>query len=228
MQEKENTGALREPQGPQKQSWSLSKNPGSLSLSKGPNDFSYPLLTQLFLGLIFGFLNHAVYFLQSFNPVPLYMDTLFTVTASFFGPVSGVFAAALYHILYLFFYPDVAISSLVWMICSLTIVLIIRLYIKIRKKVEFPDIILLIFLIALIISVEGAVIFTVLNALTDFVEDSQIKFMYALLNSNNVSVFVSALLPRVPVNILDKAICVLLGWFSYKGVRKLLKLPKIA
>ena len=152
------------------------------------------------------------------------MDTLFTVTASFFGAVSGVIAAALYHILYLFFYHDVAISSLVWMICSLTIVLIIRVYIKIRKKVEFPDIILLIFLIALIISVEGAVIFTVLNALTDFVEDSQIKFMYALLNSNNVS----ALLPRVPVNILDKAICVLLGWFSYKGVRKLLTLPKIA
>ena len=204
------------------------ENTGTLSLSKGPNDFSYPLLTQLFLGFIFGFLNHAVYFLQSFNPVPLYMDTLFTVTASFFGPVCGVLTAALYHIMYLSFYPDVAISSLVWMICSLTIVLIIRLYIKIRRKVEFPDIILLIFLIALIISVEGAVIFTVLNALTDFVEDSQIKFMYALLNSNNVSVFVSALLPRVPVNILDKAICVLLGWFSYKGVRKLLTLPKIA
>ena len=151
------------------------------------------------------------------------MDTLFTVAASFFGAVSGVIAAALYHILYLLFYQNVAASSLVWMICSLTIVLIIRLYIKIRKRVEFPDIILLIFLIALIISVEGAIIFTVLNALTNFTEDSQIKFMYALLNSNNVSVFVSALLPRGPVNILDKAICVLLGWFSFKGVRKILE-----
>ena len=210
MPEKETTG-------------SLSQSERSLSLSKGPNDFSYPLLTQLFLGFIFGFLNHAVYFLQSFNPVPLYMDTLFTVAASFFGAVSGVIAAALYHILYLLFYQNVAASSLVWMICSLTIVLIIRLYIKIRKRVEFPDIILLIFLIALIISVEGAVIFTVLNACTNFTEDSQIKFMYALLNSNNVSVFVSALLPRVPVNILDKAICVLLGWFSFKGVRKILE-----
>ena len=206
---------------------SLSQSERSLSLSKG-QPFTYPLLIQILLGIIFGFLNHAVYFLQSFNPVPLYMDTLFTVAASFFGAVSGVIAAALYHILYLVFYQNVAASSLVWMICSLTIVLIIRLYIKIRKRVEFPDIILLIFLIALIISVEGAVIFTVLNACTNFTEDSQIKFMYALLNSNNVSVFVSALLPRVPVNILDKAICVLLGWFSYKGVRKLLTLPKIA
>ena len=196
---------------------------GSLRLSKGPQEFTSPLLLQILLGIIFGFLNHAVYFLQSFNPVPLYMDTLFTVAASFFGAVSGVIAAALYHILYLLFYQNVAASSLVWMICSLTIVLIIRLYIKIRKRVEFPDIILLIFLIALIISVEGAVIFTVLNACTNFTEDSQIKFMYALLNSNNVSVFVSALLPRVPVNILDKAICVLLGWFSFKGVRKILE-----
>lgn len=196
---------------------------GSLRLSKGPQEFTSPLLIQILLGIIFGFLNHVVYFLQSFNPVPLYMDTLFTVAASFFGAVSGVIAAALYHILYFVFYQNVEVSSLAWMICSLTIVLIIRLYINIRKRVEFPDIILLIFLIALIISLEGAVIFTVLNACTNFTEDSQIKFMYALLNSNNVSVFVSALLPRVPVNILDKAICVLLGWFSFKGVRKILE-----
>ena len=190
--------------------------------------YKKPLLIQILLGLAFGLLNHGVYFLQSFNPVPLYMDTLFTVTASFFGAVSGVIAAALYHILYLFFYHNVELSSLVWMICSLTIVLIIRLYIKIRKKVEFPDIILLIFLIALIISLEGAIIFTILNKLADFKEDSQIKFMYALLNNNSFSVFVSALLPRVPVNILDKAICVFLGWFSYKGIQKLFTLSKKA
>jgi len=184
------------------------------------------LLVQILLGIVFGLLNHGVYFLQSFNPVPLYMDTLFTVTASFFGPVSGVISAALYHLLYLFIYTEAVVSSLVWMICSLSIVLIIRIYIKIRKRVEFPDILLLIFLIALIISLEGAIIFTILNAMTAFVEDSQIKFMYALLNSNNFSVFVSALLPRVPVNILDKAICVFLGWFSYRGIQKLFTLSK--
>ena len=192
------------------------------------NQFLYSLKIQILLGLALGLLNHAVYFLQSFNPVPLYMDTLFTVTASFLGPVSGVIAAAVYHILYLFIYPNVEISSLVWMICSLTIVLIIRLYVKIRKRVEFPDIILLIFLIALIISFEGAVIFTILNTWANFIEDSQIKFMYALLNNNSFSVFVSALLPRVPVNILDKAICVLLGWFSFKGLQKLFTLSKRA
>ena len=190
--------------------------------------YKKPLLIQILLGLAFGLLNHGVYFLQSFNPVPLYMDTLFTVTASFFGPVSGVIAGVLYHVLYLFIYTDVALSSLVWMICSLTIVLIIRVYIKIRKRVEFPDIILLIFLIALIISLEGAIIFTILNAVTAFVEDSQIKFMYALLSSNSFSTFVSALLPRVPVNILDKAICVFGGWFSYRGIQKLFTLSKKA
>lgn len=192
------------------------------------NPYIISLKWQIPLGILFGLLNHGVYFLQSFNPVPLYMDTLFTVTASFFGPVSGVLAAALYHILYLFIYLNVALSSLVWSICSLSIVLIIRLYIRIRKKIEFPDIILLIFLIALIISLEGAIIFTILNSWTDFIEDSQIKFMYALLNSNSFSVFVSALLPRVPVNILDKAICTLLGWFSFLGLQKLFTLSKKA
>ena len=192
------------------------------------NQFLYSLKIQILLGLALGLLNQAVYFLHSFTPVPLYRDTLFTVTASFLGPVSGVIAAAVYHILYLFIYPNVEISSLVWMICRLTIVLIIRLYVKIRKRVEFPDIILLIFLIALIISFEGAVIFTILNTWANFIEDSQIKFMYALLNNNSFSVFVSALLPRVPVNILDKAICVLLGWFSFKGLQKLFTLSKRA
>lgn len=166
------------------------------------NPYIISLKWQIPLGILFGLLNHGVYFLQSFNPVPLYMDTLFTVTASFFGPVSGVLAAVLYHILYLFIYPNVALSSLVWSICSLSIVLII--------------------------SLEGAIIFTILNSWTDFIEDLQIKFMYALLNSNSFSVFVSALLPRVPVNILDKAICTLLGWFSFLGLQKLFTLSKKA
>ena len=45
--------------------------------------------------------------------------------------------------------------------------------------------------------------------------------MFAFLSQNNVSTFISALLPRVPVNILDKGICVTLGYFAFKGMKKL-------
>ena len=192
------------------------------------SQFTYPLKWQIPLGLIFAALNVGVNYLQKFNPLPLYMDTIFTITASFFGGACGAISALLYHITTTFIYEKVPLWSLVWVICSLTIVIIIRIYIKIRKKIEIPDLILLVFLISLIVSLEGATIFTLLNVFTGYNEDSQVKFMYALLSSNNISAFISALLPRVPVNILDKAISVSIGWACYKGIGKLISPAKKA
>lgn len=142
--------------------------------------FTYSLKWQLPLGIVFALLNIAVNYLQNFNPVPLYMDTIFTISASFFGGVCGIISALLYHITTTVIYAKVPLWSLVWAICSLTIVLIIRVYIKIQKKIEITDLILLVFLISLIVSVEGATIFTFLNVFTGYKEDSQVKFMYAL------------------------------------------------
>lgn len=186
--------------------------------------FTYSLKWQIPLGIIFACLNIGVNYLQNFNPVPLYMDTIFTISASFFGGICGIISGLLYHITTTIIYSKVPLWSLVWAICSLTIVLIIRVYIKIRKKIEIPDLILLVFLISLIVSIEGATIFTVLNVFTGYNEDSQVKFMYALLSSNSISVFISAWLPRVPVNILDKAISICIGWLSFKGFKKLIGL----
>ena len=190
--------------------------------NKNPSPFTYSLKWQIPLGIIFTCLNILVNYLQNYNPVPLYMDTIFTITASFFGGICGLISGLLYHITTTIIYAKDPLWSLVWAICSLTIVLIIRIYIRIRQKIEITDLILLVFLISLIVSIEGATIFTVLNVFTGYKEDSQVKFMYALLSSNSISVFISALLPRVPVNILDKAISTCIGWLSYKGVRKLI------
>ncbi len=179
-----------------------------------------PLKIQIPLGIAFAFLNLGLHFLNRFNPVPLYADSLFTVSAAFFGLTSGLICAVLSHILFLLAYHFGA-ESLFWMICSLSIVAIIRLYLKRRTVIEVADIILLIFLITLIVSFEGAIIFMLLNALADYEEDSQIRFMYTFLSSSNIPSFISALLPRIPVNIIDKAICVPLGCLCYKGVRKI-------
>ena len=184
--------------------------------------FTYPIKWQILLGLAFAALNIGVNYLQNFNPIPLYMDTIFTITASFFGGICGVLSALLYHVTTTFIYAKVPLWSLVWVICSLTIVLLIRGNIKIRKRIELPDLILLVFVIALTVSLEGAAIFTVLNVFTGYKEDSQVKFMYALLSNNSISKFISALLPRVPVNILDKAVSMAIGWPCFKGVAKLI------
>lgn len=190
--------------------------------NKNTSPFTYSLKWQIPLGIIFACLNIGINYLQNYNPVPLYMDTIFTITASFFGGICGLISGLLYHITTTIIYAKVPLWSLVWAICSLTIVLIIRIYIKVRQKIEITDLILLVFLISLIVSIEGATIFTVLNVFTGYKEDSQVKFMYALLSGNSISAFISALLPRVPVNILDKAISICIGWLSYKGVKKLI------
>ncbi|MBO4704241.1 MAG: hypothetical protein J5647_00700 [Spirochaetaceae bacterium] len=185
------------------------------------------LTTQLWIGVLCAALEFGLYFLYQniFNPLPLYMDTLFTTAASFFGPISGCICAFLFHAIsiFIFKYP---LYNFAWSICSFSVVLIIRLYVSIRKKsigkkLEVLDIVLLVFIVALIISIEGALIFTTLNFIVNYTEDSQVRFMFAFLSQNNVSTFISALLPRVPVNILDKGICVTLGYFAFKGMKKL-------
>lgn len=196
--------------------------------NKTSSQFTYSLKWQIPLGIIFALFNIGINYLQNFNPVPLYMDTIFTITASFFGGICGLISGLLYHISTTFIYAKVPLWSLVWAICSLTIVLIIRVYIKVRQKIEITDLILLVFLISLIVSLEGATIFTVLHVFTGYREDSQVKFMYALLSSNSISVFISAWLPRVPVNILDKAISISIGWASFRGIKKLIALVEKA
>ncbi|MCR4940911.1 MAG: hypothetical protein K5930_12525 [Treponemataceae bacterium] len=180
-----------------------------------------PIVTQIILGFLFAALNLGVKFLQDLNPIPLYMDTIFTIAASFFGGLCGSICATLHHVVCSIIVEKNA-SGLVWSLCSYTVVLIIRLYVRKRKKQEFLDILLIIFIMAIIISIEGALIFTVMNVLNTYREESQVRFMYSFLSRNNLPVFVSALLPRVPVNILDKGICVSLGYLCHKGIKKLL------
>ncbi len=192
--------------------------------------YSISLKFQISFGIILAFCNLGLNFLNQVKPefsIPLYLDTLFTVTASLFGTISGLICAILYH-LACTFANHYELVTLVWTICNVSVVIIIRLYILKHRKIYPFDIIVLTFLAALIISLEGAMIVTVLNAITEYKEDSQIRFMYGLLSSNSVPVFISALLPRVPVNILDKGICFTLGYLSYVGINKIIKAAKKA
>ncbi len=179
------------------------------------------LLLQILAGIIFAFLNFGTHYLNGFNPVPLYADTLFTTTAAFISGLCGTVCVVLFHLLFIIVYHSEA-YSLAWGICSLSVVIIVRLYLRKRSIIELIDVILLIFITAIIISLEGAVIFTILDAITNYKEDSQVRFMYGLLSQNSIPVFISALLPRVPVNILDKALCLSLGYLLYKWLKKMM------
>ena len=61
-------------------------------------------------GIYFCGLECWVNYLQKFNPIPLYMDTIFTITAAFFGGVSGFISALLYHVTTTYIYPEFRVS----------------------------------------------------------------------------------------------------------------------
>ena len=181
---------------------------------------------QIPLGVAFGLMNLAPHYLNSHFRLPLYMDTIFTVTAAFFSLTAGLVCAAVFHIVSVFIY-HFSPYSLFWAICSFSIVVIIRFYVSRKEKIGLIDIVFLIFLISFIISFEGAAVFTVMNMLTNFTETSQVRFMYSLLKSANLPVFISALLPRIPANIVDKTIAMIFGWLCYKGICRILSEKKV-
>lgn len=177
---------------------------------------------MFFLGVVFAFLNLGLHYLNSFFSIPLYMDTLFTVTAAFFSLASGIVCALVFHLVCTLVY-DFPLYSMAWSVCSLTVVFIIRFYLAKRDENSLFDILAIFFIIVLVVSFEGAVIFTILEASANYADDSQVRFMYTLLRSFKIPVFLSALLPRFPVNLVDKAICVPLGFLCYKGLDRIFR-----
>ena len=182
---------------------------------------------KFLLAVVFAFLNLGLHYLNSSFSFPLYLDTLFTVTASFFSLVSGVACALVFHLLCIFV-NDFPLYSMAWSVCSLTVVFIIRFYLAKRDENSIFDILAIFFIIVIVVSFEGAVIFTILEASVNYADDSQVRFMYTLLRSFKIPVFLSALLPRFPVNLVDKAICVPLGFLCYKGLDRIFRRKSVA
>lgn len=202
----------------------ISKNE---SLVTSQNSFpKYSILFQIIFGFVFAGLNFLVSLINSFEIIPLFLDTIFTATASFFGLLCGLVCATVYHALCIIIWKEELIKF-IWALCSYSLVIIIRLYIRKKTKLALVDIINLIFLNAVIISIEGAFFFLILHALIKYNEDSVVRTMHLILIKNNVSIFVSSLLSRIPVNILDKGISIVGGYYSYLGIRKLYNKIKI-
>ena len=101
---------------------------------------------------------------------------------------------------------------------------IIRLYLHKKDKINFLNDLLPIYLTAvLVISLEGAIISTILYQTADYQESTGIRFLTVILIRQQLPVIFSALMSRIPINILDKAITTLLGYLIYLGADKFLK-----
>lgn len=154
--------------------------------------------------------------------IPLYMDCIWTVAASFFSPVSGIICGTLYH-LPVIFLLDHNMLSLVYILCSLSVVLCVRIFVSYRKKMPFAlSLLILIVSMSLLISIEGGIIYSINFGYFEYIEESSANdFIYSFF-LRGFSFLMSGILGRIPINLLDKTIACLCGWLIYKGFRRLL------
>ena len=180
----------------------------------------YSIWFQLVLGLICGLLNMFGSKMAEGLSLPIFNDTLFTVLASFFGWTAGITSALGYHILFCLFIQN-GFSGFLFVICSLSMVLIVRLYIKNKEKLSLMDFVFMIFISALVISFEGGIIFVFVFNQFDFKETVEVNKITYILIRQQIPLLFSSWLSRIPVNLLDKTLAVLAGGYGAIGLGKL-------
>ena len=177
---------------------------------------------QLVLGILCGVLNYLLIVIREFFKIPLFLDTVFTMLASFYGPAAGCIAAFLCHLFALLFDTN---SNLLWMICSLTIVLVIRLFSRNGKPVPWTGIVWILILTVVLITVEGTIIASLLYFTgADYLEPSSLSTSVFVLLTSGVSYFAVAFLVRLPVNLIDKTVSLILALLVYFLAAKIRRL----
>lgn len=182
----------------------------------------HSLLFQILFGILCGILNRFFEFFCALG-VPLYLDTIFTVSASLFGIVSGIISIVVFHLFspITFNLEPYQPSTLFFSICSLTMVFIIHYFTKNEKKLDIGKIIILILIITFVVAIEGGIIYVFVFKQFNYQESTQAKYItYALLRQN-VSIIVASILPRIPLGLVDKSISVIVGYYFAVLVQKI-------
>ena len=175
-------------------------------------------LIQIAVGVLAGILETlTAHFSQPL--IPLYMDSIWNVAASFYSLASGLACGIFFQIAVVvlgFSKP----ASLVFAICSLTITLTVRLFVRLKPRFtnltqKILGIIVLIIALTFLISIEGGLLYILIFDATRYGElSSTNSFVYSFFMQGFPYAF-SAIVGRIPVNLADKTIAVLVGGGIY-------------
>lgn len=184
------------------------------------NRFSYPILFQVFIGILCLGLNVLTVHLVQTSSNPLFLDSVFTIMASFFGWISGLMVGFLSNFAF-YVFLDFELESSLFTICSVSITLIVRLFLHNRTKISTFDLLSMYLLTVLVISLEGAILYTILYNAADFKEETGVRYFTLILVRQQIPLIFSAFLARIPINLIDKVISVFAGYLFYLGIDKL-------
>ncbi len=195
---------------------------------------SLPIWQQIVLGLVLGILNNLFnIFIINFH-IPLFLDEIFIFAASLFGWCSGFCSVFAFHIIcsymsYALFWSGgisffsfeslkafigdmVGNNGYLFIICSITVVVVVRLYFKAKERRTPAHLLFVGLLLALLISIEGGLVFCFYYYTTSFNERNALGDIEMLLLRHHLPLPMAAILSRIPVNLIDKLIAAFAGF----------------
>ena len=204
----------------------------------GPGDSDDPffhasLPAQLVMGAVFGALNVLVTQLVNLLHIPLFLDEFFNAAGAFFGWAGG-FTSVLVHRTLSIILPAVANPEqfsfvpidCLFGICDIPVVVLVRLMFRKDRHISMIKLLLCGVILAIIISILGGGIFTFLFTFCGYGEISSVRYLTMLLTGSRIPLAPSAMLSRIPINLIDKPACVFLGYLIARLVRRLLNMKQ--
>lgn len=193
--------------------------------------FHASLPAQLVMGAVFGALNVLVTQLVNLLHLPLFLDEFFNAAGAFFGWTGG-FTSVLVHRTISIILPAVANPErfsfvpidCLFGLCDIPVVVLVRLMFRRDRHISTVKLLLCGVILAIIISILGGGIFTFLFTCCGYGEVSSVRYLTMILTGSRIPLAPSAMLSRVPINLVDKPLCVFLGFLIARLVRRLLNM----
>ena len=178
-------------------------------------------------------LNIASAMLASTLKLPAFLDTIFTVAITFYsGLIPGIIVAALFNpamtlIRCAMTGSELFLYDFLYALCGILIVIACWLFSRNKKEFHFNRRVTLLYLLIIVFFSTFVSSFSA-SALDTFIRPlfekasgfSAIDDISLIFQKLNFSVFLSYLLPRIPITLLDRCICTFAAYGIYSRLRK--------
>lgn len=197
------------------------------------NKTRHPELLKTFLLIILAELGNFIV-IFAFQMIPLYLDTVFTVAITFYaGLVPGLIVAAAYNPLvtlrvFIFSHEYNGAVSMFYAICGMLIVFVTWLFSRNKNEFLFSRKVTILYLLVISLASAFASCFSAAfidTVIRPFFNSPELKSGAPLYEKDILSwtfsrygygAFLSFLLPRIPITVVDRIICTFAGFGVYK------------
>lgn len=176
--------------------------------------------------------NIATSFLADALHTPMFLDTIFTVAVTFYaGLVPGLIVAALHNPIVTFIYSviyrtEIFYFDCLYALCKMLIAFSTWLFSRNKKEFFFSKTVTVLYLLIIVFVSSFLSCFSA-SMLNTFIRPLLGNFLGFLIDAFSIAfqklkfgVFLSYLLPRIPITVLDRLICTFSGFGLYRLVER--------